>query len=518
MPDSEIPSGLLAENRKFEIEAVLGETPLPLECHVTLNDVPVDRVTRRGKTIFPIEFDFYAGNLRVAVVSGRKVMASINLEVDPDIAKISREDYAAMVSDVARSTLALYRLGDLTVPAAVTPAGIRSDLVTLDLVRSNFNAFERAVSRIAGQPLRTLFSSRSNTNVLKARRIDDRAIDAALRSGKSRTATPSEARAAPRLVAAVGGQWIPEVTERRSKERTDIFENRALLGFMSWLDMTLSDMSRRLSVGSSDVNPATAVLWLDRLGRWRARLARTVRRGIFTDLQPEPALRATNAFRMHPDYASAFSAMVRMKSGLGTGAAVAPAIPIDRTYSLYETWCYVGLLHAAAEKFPTVRPAVSILLQGCAVPNALGTILAQGYDAQLSLGDGITLTYQRRFTTKPGDDGSRTLVVDAIPDVTFARTNSEGLCTGIVLLDPKYRAGSSLADGIRELHVYRDSIVGRGNDRIVISAVALTPRPGSLLTTSTSFPTHAPAAVEARPGHDPLLFRRLLHTAISALR
>ena len=53
---------------------------------------------------------------------------------------------------------------------------------------------------------------------------------------------------------------------------------------------------------------------------------------------------------------------------------------------------------------------------------------------------------------------------------------------------------------------------------IVISAVALTPRPGELPTVSTAFPTHAPAAVEARPGHDPLLFRRLLHAAISALR
>jgi len=491
---------------------------LPDDYEIMLNDVPADRVVRQGREVFPFETEFYAGDIRIAVVRSGRVLAAGEFEIDPDIAKVTREEYATLISEIARSTLALYRLGAVTVPAAVSIAGMRSYLVTLDLIRSNFDSFERSVTRVADQPVRALRSTRVTTDIMSVRRFDERAIGAALQAGRWRQATTAESRAAPRLVAALGGRWVPDIAERRSEERLDLYENRALLGFIRWLDATIMRMARRLTGFTGDVHPATVSVLVDRLARWRMRLAALSRRSLFANLTPDPSLYATSVFRMHPDYASAFSAMTRMKSGLGGGGPVTPAVPIDRTYALYEIWCYVGLLHAAAERFPSCLPSVAHLLKGCAALDVLGTVLAQGNDAQLSLGDGLTLTYQRRFGPTPSADGSKTLLIEAIPDITLARNDDAGRCKGLVIFDPKYRAGASLMDGIRDLHVYRDAILGADGERLIVGAVALAPRPEAVPGwNSDELATIAPAAMMARPGHDPLVFQRALEAALRIL-
>ena len=37
----------------------------------------------------------------------------------------------------------------------------------------------------------------------------------------------------------------------------------------------------------------------------------------------------------------------------------------------------------------------------------------------------------------------------------------------VVIFDPKYRAGASLLDGLRDMHVYRDAIVDSDGARLV---------------------------------------------------
>lgn len=469
---------------------------------------------RRREVFFPCTLEFYAGDLRVGVTSGRHVLVTLDLLVDPDIAKLTREEYAAMIADIARSTLALYRFGQVTIPTFTRPVGMRSDLVTLELVRANFEVFERALSRIADQPVRALRSTRVMTDTMRARRVDDAAIGGALAAGRWRPATAAEARSLPRLVGALGGRWISRLEEGKREDRVDVYENRALLGSIRRLDGLLARIARRLGACEENCDTAYMALWLARLERWRMRLAALANRQLFAGLVPETKLNASSVFRQHPDYAMAFSAIARMKSGVGTGISAAPAVPIDRTYALYEIWCYIGVLRAAAEAFPMCAGDVAELLKGCESPDHLGTALSQGDPTRLALTSNLTLTYQRRFRPVAANDGSRTLVIEAVPDMTLARTDAQARCTDIVVIDPKYRTGASLMDGIRDLHVYRDAIVGDGGQRLVMGAVALTPRPGSIKTAVDLLPTDAPVAFVACPARDPQPFGRLLDAAV----
>jgi|TARA_R100000049_G_C1953446_1_gene103609 hypothetical protein len=220
-PINDVPEGFVTENRRYEIEAFLDGQPLAEQLVLTLNDIPADRIQRGKRRFFLLEVGFYAGDLRVAVLDQHRVVSFVDLVVDADKAKLTRDEYAALVADVARLTSALYRLGAVTLPAAGSVSGDRTLLSTLDLVRTNFDGFERAVSRIANGPTRQLRSETVVVPLQSARRVDSRSLSAALRRGWARTASPSESLAAPRLVEALGGQWIERIGDSHKEERLD---------------------------------------------------------------------------------------------------------------------------------------------------------------------------------------------------------------------------------------------------------------------------------------------------------
>lgn len=518
LPDCDVPKGVIAENRRLEFIVEVDGRPPDHRSELYLNDIALPRFTRGGKTVFLFENEFFAGDLRIAIIREGEVLSMAEVEVDADLAKLTRDEYATMVSETSRATLALYRLGVVTMPASTSANGLRCDVVTLELIRTNFVRFERAVSRIADHPVRLLESMSEEVDVARARRIDDRTILAALRSPHSRAATVAELASAPGLVGALGGRWAPRLRQTKREETVDAYENRVIVGFMRWLRSVIADLTERFSVGATVELPAgTEALWSARVSRWRNRIANLERRSIFSGLRPEHGLRATSVFRMHPDYAAAFSAMSRMRAGLGVAGLARPNLSVDRTYRLYEIWCYVSLLAAAASVFPNSRARIAEVLRGCEDGRAFGMVLAQGGAGNIPLEETLILTYQRRVTRKPAADGVRTPLVEAIPDIALSRLDPSGRCTGMVVLDPKYRSGSSLNAGVQDLHAYRDSILGYDDKPVVRGAVVMAPRPSDLPILKGAIPLNMPAIAEVRPAHDQGVFERLLTRSVEML-
>ena len=114
-------------------------------------------------------------------------------------------------------------------------------------------------------------------------------------------------------------------------------------------------------------------------------------------------------------------------------------------------------------------------------------------------------------------DGCRTHLLEVIPDITFTKTNENGKCIRIAILDPKYRTGSSLLNGVRDMHVYRDAIVDTDGQRLVTVAVALAPRVRAIPEALTEFPRDRPGIVTARPSHEANVFNRLLELTLTQL-
>jgi hypothetical protein len=158
------------------------------------------------------------------------------------------------------------------------------------------------------------------------------------------------------------------------------------------------------------------------------------------------------------------------------------------------------------------------ILNGVRVPDAVGTFLAQGELAEIPLTTELRLTYQRRVTPNGARDGSRTLLVEAIPDITVTRLDGTGRCVAMVVLDPKYRTGASLMNGVRDLHVYRDAILDAKGNRLIRGAVALAPRALGFPQITSDLPSDVPGILVARPGcAEPGVFDRLLIASLNAL-
>lgn len=87
----------------------------------------------------------------------------------------------------------------------------------------------------------------------------------------------------------------------------------------------------------------------------------------------------------------------------------------------------------------------------------------------------------------------------------------------MVVLDPKYRSGSSLNAGVQDLHAYRDAIFGFDDRPVVRGAVVMAPRPGNLPTLKGAIPLTMPAIAEVRPAHDLGVFERLLTRSVEVL-
>ena len=144
-------------------------------------------------------------------------------------------------------------------------------------------------------------------------------------------------------------------------------------------------------------------------------------------------------------------------------------------------------------------------------------MLAGGTATEIPLASNVSMTYQRRISVKPSPDGARTLHLEVIPDVTIARTAADGTCLGLVIFNPKYRADASLLDALRDMHVYRDAIVGFDGAPLVKAAVALAPRSTGFPEAIDDLPSDRPGIRSARPGYDPIVFRTLLEKSLGAL-
>lgn len=503
------------ETGRYEFEVEFEVAPEG-EISLIVNNARVEKTTVGSRSFYPFDVGFYAGSLELVVLEAARVLHTLTLEVDPDVAKLTRQDYAEMLADLARSTTALYRLSGLGMPAPVSIDGTRSSIVFLELVRASIDELERAILKVAAHPNRRLAETYHDAPILRVRRADDQALARAVRSRGARPATSLEQQSLPRLVSALGGRWVAALRERRAVEEFDVYENRAVLGFLCWLGPALGAARAKIE-SDATIALTQSVVWLDRIRGWSRRIDVLRRNPAFQGLRPDPVLRSTSVFRMQPEYARLFTLMSRLRSGLGGVAQVVPALPLERTFALYEMWVYVRVLLAASQRFPASQDRVRHLLRGLASPQQLGASLSTGHASTLHLAPDVTLTYQRRFAVTPDAEGCQTGLIEAVPDIVLSRTDAGGQCIGLIVLDPKYRGGASLLDGVRDLHAYRDAIRAPDSTPLVLAAAALAPRPFEFDETKLWAGAPYPGVVKARPGLPGDLFQDLLENALKRL-
>ncbi len=183
----------------------------------------------------------------------------------------------------------------------------------------------------------------------------------------------------------------------------------------------------------------------------------------------------TSLFRNDPVYQRFYKLWQEMNLGLAAIFGDFLQMPLARTYELYELWCFLRLLRAAAQEYSPD----SLDLQHLFISDATGGVTLASGAVVVKVGLDKALCFQRRYReywVEPDGQGSfsRMMVPDVVMSGDFAGKGRQ-----VIILDAKYRINDGLNDALSSIHTYRDALVQETPEGqpegIVTAAYLLTP-------------------------------------------
>lgn len=475
VPDA-VPAGAVREGASYLFE--LRDSDDALAADLLIDDAPVEALRSRQPRVARWRWQpgFHAGMveavLRVPGIGTRR----FEVTTDPDLRKLTRDDFDAMVREVLEDTFALFSLSAFRKGIARQPGNRPPPLARLEFLRSRAEAIVAAVEAIARSPRHYLRAEDVTMPAHRATRATGPEIIRSFRSGVIRTETVAPSR----LPAALKGRLPAQITLRQRRNSVDIPEHRqikaCLQSWASWLSGVAELLAKTGAAGDPEI-VTTAGSWAVRARRIARRLNDVAAAGFMTEVGEGPALlRMSSLFRNDPVYQRFYRLWQDMNLGLAALFGDFLQMPLARTYELYELWCFLRLLRAAVEEYGATGVDLSNLFlseSGGGVTIAAGAIT-------VPIGGDRVLCFQRQYREYWVEDSrqgsfSRTM----IPDVVLAGRDLGGPERRVIVLDAKYRINDGLNDALNSIHTYRDALVqevasGR-TEGIVTAAYLLTP-------------------------------------------
>lgn len=475
MPDT-VPPGAVREGTSYLFE--LRNSNDALAADLMIDDAPVEALRSREprNARWRWQPGFHAGMveavLRVPGIGTRR----FEVTTDPDLRKLTRDDFDAMVREVLEDTFALFSLSAFRKGIARHPGNRPPPLARLEFLRSRAEAIVATVEAIARAPRHYLRAEDITMPVHRATRVTGPEIMKSFRSGVIRTEMVQPSR----LPAALKGRLPAHIKLRQRRNSVDIPEHRQIKACLHSWAVWLSGIAELLAkTGATDDSEivTTAGSWAVRTRRIARRLTDVAAAGFMTEVGDGPALpRMSSLFRNDPVYQRFYRLWQDMNLGLAALFGDFLQMPLARTYELYELWCFLRLLRATVEEYG----AADVDLSNLFLSEAGGGVTIAAGAISVPIGGDRVLCFQRQYREYWVDDSregsfSRTMV----PDVVLAGKDLGGPERRVIVLDAKYRINDGLNDALNSIHTYRDALVqevasGR-TEGIVTAAYLLTP-------------------------------------------
>jgi hypothetical protein len=474
-PDA-VPPGAVREAASYLFE--LRDCDEALGADLLIDDVPVEALRSRQARVARWRWEpgFHAGEveavLRVPGIGTRR----FGITTDPDLRKLTRSDFDAMVREVLEDTFALFSLSAFRKGIARQRGNRPPPLARLEFLRSRAETIVSTVEAIARSPRRRLRAEDRTVPVHRATRATGPEVIRSFRSGVILTekVTPS------RLPAALKGRLPAQITLRHRRSSVDIPEHRqikaCLQSWASWLS-GIAGLLARPSVAGDAAIGTTAASWAARAQRIARQLSNVATTRFMTEVGPGPALlHMSSLFRNDPVYQRFYRLWQDMNLGLAGLFGDFLQMPLARTYELYELWCFLRLLRAAVDEYG----ATGVDLSSLFASEASGGVTIAGGAITVPIGGDRVLCFQRQYREYWAEEGGEgTFSRTMIPDVVLAGTGLGGAGRRVIVLDAKYRIDDGLNDALSSIHMYRDALVqeseGDQTQGIVTAAYLLTP-------------------------------------------
>lgn len=476
IPDT-APTGVVREGASYIFE--LRDSDDALAADLLIDDVPAEALRSRQPRVARWRWKpgFHAGVveavLRIPGTPGRR----FEIITDPDLRKLTRDDFDAMVREVLEDTFALFSLSAFRKGIARQTGNRPPPLARLEFLRSRADEIAEAIEAIARSPRHYLSAVEVTVPAHRAARATGPEIIKSFRSGAVLTETTRPSR----LPTALRGRLPAQITLRQRRNSVDIPEHRqiraCLTSWAAWLASVADTLAKIATLDDPDTM-TTASNWAIRTKHIARRFNNLASSGFLSEVGPGPALlHMSSLFRNDPLYQRFYRLWHDMSLGLAALFGDFLQMPLAKTYELYELWCFLRLLRAAVEEYG----AEGLDLNNLFTTDAAGGVTFAAGAVIVPIGTERILCFQRQYREywiEPDGQGSfsRTMV----PDVVLASTGPGSRPNqSLIILDAKYRINDGLNEALNSIHTYRDALVQEaesGHIRgVVTAAYLLTP-------------------------------------------
>ncbi|MGN4979477.1 DUF2357 domain-containing protein [Aeromonas sp. 95A] len=471
-----IPSGSIREASSYLFE--LRDCDDALAADLLIDDVPIEALRSRQPRVARWRWapGFHAGTVQVALRLSGIGIRRFEITTDPDLRKLTRNDFDAMVREVLEDTFALFSLSAFRKSVARQPGNKPPPLARLEFLRSRAEDITQTIATINRSPRHFLRAEQVTVPSHCAVRATGPEIIKSFRTGLVRM----ESNQPSRLPAVLRGRLPAQITTQKRRNSVDIPEHRqiktCLRSWAAWLS-SVADVLAKISRNEDPDMLTTAGSWAVRTRHIARQLNDAASSGFMTEVSDSPGmLQMSSLFRNDPVYHRFYRLWQDMNLGLAALFGDFLQMPLARTYELYELWCFLRLLRAAIQEYGSTGVDLGNLF----VTDAVGGVTISAGAVIVSVGPDKTLCFQRQYREywiEPSGEGSFSRVM--VPDMVLAGSDFGSLGKQVIVLDAKYRINDGLNDALTSIHTYRDALVQEAKsgeiEGVVTAAYLLTP-------------------------------------------
>ncbi len=477
-PDPEfVAAGSVQETGSYVFE--LSDSPDAAAADLLIDDFALEalRTAAPDKARWRWSPGFHAGLVEAELRLPGHAPRRFDITTDPDRRKLTRDDFDAMVREILDDTFALFSLSGFR-KAVARGSGSRAPAIArLEFLRSRIEKLESAVAAIERNPRRVLKAEEIVLPYHRADRATGLEVLRAFRSGRilHESANPS------RLPVALKGALPERIRVRQRLSSLDVPEHRqmgaCLRSWSAWLEAGAQQLERKRPESDEEQHRGAAI-WATRCRRLSRRVGKLAEAAPFAEAgDAPPRLILSALFRNDPVYRGFYRLWQDMNLGIAAVFGEFLNLPLARTFELYELWCFLRLVRAAAEEF---GPA-GLDIRDLFISDAAGGVTLAAGAVTVVVGSGWKLCFQkqyREFWIEPDQRGSYSRIM--APDVVASHESAvAGETSRLIVLDAKYRIEDGLNDALSSIHTYRDALVQEAESGaisgIVTAAYLLTP-------------------------------------------
>lgn len=471
-----IPPGAVREGASYLF--VLEACDQAPDADLLIDDVSVEALRSRAAdtALWRWTPGFHAGMIEVQLRIPGSGPCRFEITTDPDIRKLTRDDFDVMVREVLEDTLALFSLSAFRKGVARQRGNRPPPLARLEYLRSRADMIVHTIELIARSPRHYLQAEEITLPVHQARHATGPEIIRSFRSGAVRTETGTPSR----LPHALGGRLPAQIRVRQHRKSVDLPGHRqikaCLIAWAAWLS-SVADALAKLKPNDDTEIRGTAAHWAIRTRHIARRLQNAAREGFMNEVgEGTAALQMTSLFRNDPLYLRFYRLWQDMNLGLAALFGDFLQMPLARTYELYELWCFLRLLRAAIREYGPADVDLSPLF----LNNATGGVTLAAGAVSVTVGPDRMLCFQRQYREYWAEtDGLGSFSRTMVPDLVLTGTGNRKTGKQVIVMDAKYRIDNSLNDALGSIHTYRDALVqeapGGEIEGVVTAAYLLTP-------------------------------------------